>query len=486
MVNYSKLIKGSMIFCLTAIFFPLAALGAENLPHPDTYLPNPNDLHKLKKVTDDPTDLMTAYPMRDVLPPEIQGLMTFDEKEAKKQTEKILGFKSPDQVGKIAPGIKPGKYTFEDLEKYPGFKELFAPEFLLHIKPGGPPLVGNMPEFEIIPTRQLYWYSKLCEETRQNLGKTELDKNGYLAPATWQGGFPFPQPEGKFKAQQVFYNFEKRITHFDMCFFIKTETMAFDRNLSRDKYAQTVSTNIKFMGRTLFPPYGWLDEHVKKSGMFMSYSSLTLEPRASRGTVLLNHKYDGPDKMNQWMVFAPSLRRIRKMNSTDTQEPAGDLIYDDISHISQKITPHKYPYKFKIIAECEYLMPIQYNRAEAWIDSKNGYVMGGVQFMRRPCYVLQMTQLDPYYVYSKRIIYIDKETFVSFLSANYDQKGRLYRSQIFTRTFMADTGHISSYGTFSLMIDHSDLHSTFSMPISFPAPFERKEFSIQSLSKRGK
>jgi hypothetical protein len=145
-----------------------------------------------------------------------------------------------------------------------------------------------------------------------------------------------------------------------------------------------------------------------------------------------------------------------------------------------------YSHKFEIIGEREYLMPIQYNRAESWIDSKNGYAFRGVQFMRRPCYILQMTQLDPYYVYSKRIIYIDKETFVSFLSANYDQRGRLYRSQIFTRTFMADTGHISSYGTFSLMIDHSDLHSTFSMPISFPAPFERKEFTIQSLVKRGK
>jgi hypothetical protein len=262
--------------------------------------------------------------------------------------------------------------------------------------------------------------------------------------------------------------------------------MAFDRNLSKDKYGQTVSTNIKFMGRTLFPPYGWLDAHSKKNGMFLSYSSVSLEPRASRGTVMLNHKYDGPEKMNQWMIYVPSLRRIRKMNSTDTQEPAGDLIYDDISHISQKITPHKYPYKFEIIAEREYFMPVQCDLGETWVDSKNGYALRGVQFMRRPCYVLQMTQQDPYYVYSKRIIYIDKETFVSFLSANYDHAGRLHRSQIFTRTFMADTGQISSYGNISLMIDHADLHSTFSMPISFPATFERKDFTIEHMVRRGK
>ncbi len=32
------------------------------------------------------------------------------------------------------------------------------------------------------------------------------------------------------------------------------------------------------------------------------------------GTVVLNHKYDDPNKMDQWMIYAPSLRRIRKMN----------------------------------------------------------------------------------------------------------------------------------------------------------------------------
>ena len=174
------------------------------------------------------------------------------------------------------------------------------------------------------------------------------------------------------------------------------------------------------------------------------------------------------------------------MNPTDTQEPAGDAIYDDLYIIWQKITPQRYPYKFEIIAEREYLMPIQYNTARAWIDSKNGYAWRDAQFMRRPCYVLQMTQLDPNYIYSKRIIYIDKETFISTFSANYNQHQQLYRSQIHSRTFMPDTGQISSYGTFSFFFDHLDLHSTFTFQIGFPAPFERKDFTIQNLIKRGK
>ncbi len=484
-MEYQRLIKFGVIFWLTTCSLPLAAWGSQSLPHPDTYVPHPTEISKMKRIIDDTTDLMVTYPLKTMVPPEVYGLMTFYVDEAKRQTAEIIGFKSPDLVGKIAPEIKPGKYVYNDLEKYPGLKELFPPELLLHIKPAGPPFVGSIPAFEIIPTKQIYWFLRLCEMTKKNLGKTKLDKDGYIVPFSWEGGVPFPRPSGKFKAQQVFYNFEKRVTHFDTCYSIKSETMSYNRNLIRDEYRQTASSNIKFMGRTLFPPYGWFDEHAKRNGEFQSYSSVTLLPRKLKGTVLLNHKYDDPDKMNQWMIYVPSLRRIRKMNPTDTQEPTGDLTYDDLSHISQKITPKKYPYEFEIIAEREYLMPIQYNKADVWIDS-HGLALMEMQFMRRPCYVLQMTQLDPNYIYGKRIIYIDKEYFISTLSANYDQKQRLHRTQIYFRTFMADTGQISSYGTFSFFFDHVDLHSTFSMPVAFPAPFKRKEFTIQNLIRRGK
>ena len=119
------------------------------------------------------------------------------------------------------------------------------------------------------------------------------------------------------------------------------------------------------------------------------------------------------------------------MNPTETQEPAGDIAYDYREHMVQKITPNRYPYKFEIIGDREYLLPIQYDQGRAWIDSNNGYALKGVQFMRRPCYVLQMTQLDTNYIYSKRVIYIDRESFRCSFSASYDQEGRLYRSRTY-------------------------------------------------------
>ncbi|MBW1903097.1 MAG: DUF1329 domain-containing protein [Deltaproteobacteria bacterium] len=401
-------------------------------------------------------------------------------------TEEIVGLKSPDLVNKIAPEIKPGKYTYQDMENSPGLKDLFPPEFLLHIKPGGPPLIGSIPEFEITPTKQLYWYTKFCMATKDNLGKTKLDKDGYIVPMSWQGGVPFPRPSGDFKAQQVYYNFEKRTENFERCVTLNGESMSFDRNLKMDKYNQYQANFIRLMGRTLFPPYGFLDKRAERNGEFAAFSSLVFEPRANKGTVVLQYAYDDPNKLDPSMIYVPSLRRIRKMSSTDTQDPLGDMTYDDRSMLTQKITPKRYPYKFDIIAEREYLIPVNYNDSSVWIDSKNGLCMRDIQFMRRPCYVLQMTQLDNNYLYSKRFLYVDKENFGCTFAAYYDQKGRLYRSQWYTWTFMPEVGQTVFWGMPTVQLDHIDEHSTFQMQLPLPACFTRADFGIRFLIRKGK
>jgi hypothetical protein len=174
------------------------------------------------------------------------------------------------------------------------------------------------------------------------------------------------------------------------------------------------------------------------------------------------------------------------MSATDTQDPLGDMTYDDRSMLTQKITPKRYPYKFDIIAEREYLIPVNYNDSSIWIDSKNGLCMRDIQFMRRPCYVLQLTQLDPNYLYSKRFLYVDKENFGCTFAAYYDQKGQLYRSQWYVWTFMPEVGQTVFWGMPTVQLDHIDEHSTFQMQVPLPACFTRSDFGIQYLIRKGK
>ncbi len=485
-MGYMNLVKIVLVCCLSAAFLPLAAWAAEEMPSTETYLPSTSEIMKQKASYDDKTNLMVVYHPKDVLGPEVWKFMNFDVEEMKKLTAEILGYTAPDLVGRVAPEIKPGKYSYEDLEKYPGLKELFTPVLLRTVKAGGPPFVCSIMDFEIEPTRQLHWSLPICEITRQNLGKTKLDQDGYIVPRSWQGGVPFPRPSGKFKAQQVYYNMEKRSASYDTCYKLTGEGLAFDKSLTIDKYNKYARNIMKLMGRSLFPPFGWFDERAERRGEFQADAVQILEPRANKGLVTMLLRYDDPNKMDPMMMYLPQMRRIRKMSSTDTQDPNGDAAYDDLGFLRQKITPKRFPYKFEIVDEREYLLPISYNKASAWIDKENGYAVRELGLQRRPCYSLRMTQLDPNYIYSKRVYHIDKETWQPAWAEFYDQKGRLYRTYNVTFAYIPECGQSVPHGVPSWQVDYIDTHSSYQVLTEMPANHSRRAFNMENLTRKGK
>ncbi len=485
-MNNVSLEKFCLVLFLSILLSPLAAWADNELQHPDTYLPSTIEIMKQKASYDDKRDLYETYHPKSLVPPEAWKWMNFDLEKMKELTAELLGFAAPELVGKIAPEIKPGKYTYKDLEQYPGLKELFPKIAQTAIRAGGPPFVCNIMDFEIEPTRQFHMALPSAQITKKNLGKAKLDEDGYIVPGTWQGGMPFPRPSGKFKAQQVYYNYEKKCGNYDECQRLTGEGLAFDLNLKIDKRSVYARNVIKLMGRSLFAPFGWFDERAERRGEFMADSVQIYEPRANRGLITLLLRYDDPNKMDPTMIYLPQLRRIRKMSSTDTQDPMGDLTYDDIGLLRQKMTPKRFPYEFEIIDEREYLLPFSYESGTAWIDSKNGYALRDVGLMRRPCYVLQMTQSDPNYCYSKRVYYVDKETFELSWGECYDQRGRLYRTIRAIRNFLPETGQIVAHGTQGTQVDHIDKHSSCQLYYMIPSNSSRKDFTIQNLIKKGK
>jgi hypothetical protein len=108
-----------------------------------------------------------------------------------------------------------------------------------------------------------------------------------------------------------------------------------------------------------------------------------------------------------------------------------------------------------------------------------------VKFECRPCYVIQMTQLDRNYIYGRRVLYIEAETFFYHLILNYDQKGRLYRTMWPHYSFIPDMGNVMlQYFNGAAFID---LHSQISPAFAQPAPWiTREHTSMQYIIKKGK
>ncbi len=112
--------------------------------------------------------------------------------------------------------------------------------------------------------------------------------------------------------------------------------------------------------------------------------------------------------------------------------------------------------------------------------------MRDIGFQRRACYVLQMSQLDPNYLYSKRIYYIDKETFQPNWGEFYDQKGRLYRTYNVDYAFFPENGQIVPHGSPAWQVDYVDTHSSCQIIVLLPANHSRREFNMENMIRRGK
>ncbi len=487
-MKYLKTGRYVAVLLFSVAFVVSFAYAEAGLPNPETYMPTPKQILDAKKMLDDQRSLVDKFYPSKILPPELWAKLSWDKKEMSDLWAEIVGFKAPDVVGKIAPEIKPGKYTYKDLEKYPGLKKLFTPQMLEYfIKPGGKPHAGNIPEFQIVPTRQYYMSLPVASATKENMGKARQDEQGYSISSSWEAGLPFPQPAGQFKAQQVLYNYFMKGSAYGMNYRAYALTYGFDKKLRIDYDGFSYMDSMKLSKRAILPPFGYYDKRAEKNEEEKTFFSIIFSPRDYRGTTFLQYYYESPERFTQAMLYVPSMRRIRKMSSSDTQDPVNgqDFIYDDMDGFAQKLTPHRYPYKYELVGEMrEYLIPVI--DGTEYIDSADGYSLKNVKMMRRPMYTVKLTQQDQNYVYGKRIIYIDAELFHSTQIFCYDQKGRMYRDLYTPLYFIEESGMLIPIGTHLMMRDYIDLHTTITLAYQVGAFWDRSHFSLKNMSRYGK
>jgi hypothetical protein len=467
--------------CLIATPAIKAEENPYGYPHPDKYTLTIEQIEeKYKKQFDDPRPyLATDLALKNILPKVIYDEIAGDPEQLKKEWSELVGFKAPDVVGKIHPQIKPGKYTYQDVKSNPAFKELIYPELYNRIRPEEPGVIGNFTEFEIIPTRQYYQGKTIIRMTKENLGKTKLRSDGYLEWQTWQGGVPFPKPSGPQKAWQVMYNTEKKYQSFGGDQKLTGRVTGFNKD-HRIDYDGTYYVNaVKFRGRGFLKPFGYFDERSEKKGEYKSFLLSFPKPRDTAGTTQNAIFNIDPQEADYVMVYIPSMRRIRKLTSTDSQDPVLgiDSTTDDHEGLMQKMNPDKYPYALKILEEREVLMIAPTVDGAEYTTPKGE--LKNTRLERRPVFVLELKQLDPSYVYSKRIMYVDQEMCDFRHIENYDRKERLYRVYDQYCAWHPDVGNWSWSGNFVLMLDYIDQHSTWEQPLSLPAAWSRSDVSLQ-------
>ena len=211
-------------------------------------MPSVREFAAHKRFFDDPRPFVDSF-YKSFIPRDAYEKLTYDVEAMKATWAKAVGFRAPDLVGKIAPEITPGKYRYQDKERYPGLKALMPPFLYDMFKPGAPPFPGNFPEITIVPTRQYYFALPLGEATIKYAGQSKLDGQGYLVEKTYVPGIiPFPQPSGPFKAQQIMYNVIKSSLMFDNTL-LYSQVSGYTGKLVRDGDGIADTLQVKLSGR---------------------------------------------------------------------------------------------------------------------------------------------------------------------------------------------------------------------------------------------
>jgi len=372
----------------------------------------------------------------------------------------MMGFKAPDVVGKVAPEIKPGMIIDRtNYKDYPGLKELLTSTLYARLDPGS---YASLAPLKIAKTSQ-YHYSKGClEDSLKNLKTCKIGADG-ITMEGYHGGVPFPHPKTGLELAWVMDN--KYIA--DNLYM----NPMWIRLYGRDNRPQR---DMKwYLGGVRYSYRCDLGEDVTPNpeGVNFGSSGWFFYPRDISGTCYLRRRFLDVEKPDEFLLYLPSMRRVRRMGGRDAQDPmfGSDLTWDDFQLFYQKISSVSFPMEWKLIGEKELLYPteVHVNRLkgeerppDSYVDeSRDQTYLYWASWQRRPVYIVEGHELDKDYMYSKRVYYVDREILLINQDEFYDRSGRLWRTTVRDCTIDNVTGYFCE--NLLDVVDHPNYHRTF-------------------------
>jgi hypothetical protein len=301
-----------------------------------------------------------------------------------------------------------------------------------------------------------------------NRGKYDIDENGTVVEATSGqrppiiSGLPFPEIEaGDPKAgQKAIWNW----------FYSLYWEGAFHTNspvnwVSRDGLLRRISTDVHFKYYDGNPPEFQKNVGENPLNILSRTIGVVNEPADVNGIVNLNWRYREGDKDDQAWTYVPALRRVRPINPANRSDGllGSDISLDDGPYFDGK--PEDFTFKVvgegKILAhfdgpalekgspvrlleegeEVSSLVPSsetgwrlespEYNliasQEDGWKrqDGEGLIAWAPMQYalVPRPVWIIEATPKNPYYLYGKQILYLDKDTYRGYWKNKYDWKG---------------------------------------------------------------
>ncbi len=340
-------------------------------------------------------------------------------------------------------------------------------------------------QMEIGPTQAMPLPPAYMADTEKNAGHTTLKKlpdAGYI-PEGYVAGIPFPNPlnQQALAAYAIFYNlyyhYNPRLQHSVFC------------NYSGDSYGNFTATgqaDVVYSQLThLSDPTMPATVPTEGNYFFAKYIQ-QIAPEQGKYTTSLDLTYEDITRLDDIYTYLPSARR--PIRSSDAARCA-PLQNSDFTWEDAALGPPGFPQRFAIKYDGERRILALVHASPAGLKQCGSstqlpadyyYPAGkGILPWSRPslgkwelrtAYVIEMSRLPAFsrgYCYSRRVLYIDKETFFPLAIELYDPQGELFKyiTQFWTPLAVPSGGAVlgTNGPQAGLSINFADQHLSISV-----------------------
>ena len=283
--------------------------------------------------------------------------------------------------------------------------------------------------------------------TEKHKGAARLNEKGHLE--SWVAGYPFPGSE---KGIEIAWNFVNSRNYGEGLISNWYQGVV-DRNGHR-RYASGEQCYLWWKGRL----YGEHTPHYKPNPNNYEFFSSTgfYSPYDLYGMVGLTYRYDDPDKQDDMWMYITSLRRVRRMSTSQRWDkiPGGtDLPYDALTGFQGKPTN----YEWRYLGKKELLCPRQPKDSLQEIKKKPMCAVDQL-YQRVNTVVLEYKPKEHMVApISRAVMYLDPEMYACFYVEFFDKKGRPYLFML-TPWVIFGPGYQAPIGF--VMLDLQRVHGT--------------------------
>jgi hypothetical protein len=247
-------------------------------------------------------------------------------------------------------------------------------------------------------------------------------------------GAPFPQidPNDPLVGYKIMWNQEQKPAYTDN---VGTEWIVELINSKGEmerRYSSGFWRRMMWTGRLYSDP-----KPVVPNNPAMRYTEQfgpLFEPNDLKGAGVLSNRYMAADMPDDSYMYLPELRRVRRISVSNRSDAfwGTDYDLDALWGFNSKVGF----WTFRLLAEKEFLAPMHsggYGKRIACkpSDGTHGtlaFMPCGINWEKRKMWVVEgLPTAFSQYAFSKRIMYIDKDTLGVWLMEAYDQGGELWR-----------------------------------------------------------